>query len=94
MRYCLFASLMAGLAFAPGLQANIEPKNFDAAAKPQVDFYEFANGGWIRANPVPSAYSSWGAFNEVDEHNKDRSSPDFGERRQGGSSQPDRTAGR
>jgi predicted metalloendopeptidase len=61
---------MAGLAFAPGLQANIEPKNFDAAAKPQVDFYEFANGGWIRANPVPSAYSSWGAFNEVDEHNK------------------------
>jgi predicted metalloendopeptidase len=38
--------------------------------KPQVDFYEFANGGWIKANPVPSAYSTWGAFNEVDEHNK------------------------
>ena len=70
MRYYLLAGFAAGLAFAPGLRANIDPKNFDAAVKPQVDFYEFANGGWIKANPVPSAYSSWGAFNEVDEHNK------------------------
>jgi predicted metalloendopeptidase len=61
---------MAALACAPGLQANIDPKNSDTAAKPQADFYEFASGGWIKANPVPSAYSSWGAFNEVDEHNK------------------------
>ena len=70
MRYCLFAGISAGLAFAAGLRANIDPLNFDTAAKPQTDFYEFANGGWIKANPVPAAYSSWGAFNEVDEHNK------------------------
>lgn len=70
MRYCLLASLAAGLAIMPGLRANIDPKNFDTAVKPQDDFYAFASGGWIKANPVPSAYSSWGAFNEVDEHNK------------------------
>jgi predicted metalloendopeptidase len=70
MRYCLIAGFAVGLAFAAGLRANIDPKNFDPAAKPQADFYEFASGGWIKANPVPAAYSSWGAFDEVDEHNK------------------------
>jgi predicted metalloendopeptidase len=70
MRYCLLAGFTAGLAFAPGLRANIDARNFDPAVKPQNDFYEFASGGWIKANPVPSAYSSWGAFDEVDEHNK------------------------
>jgi predicted metalloendopeptidase len=70
MRYCLLASFAVGLALGPGLRANIDPRNFDTAAKLQVDFFEFANGGWIKANPVPAAYSTWGAFNEVDEHNK------------------------
>jgi predicted metalloendopeptidase len=62
--------MTAGLVFASGLRANIDARNFDPAVKPQSDFYEFANGGWIKANPVPSAYSSWSAFHEVDEHNK------------------------
>jgi predicted metalloendopeptidase len=70
MRYSLLTVLSAGLAFAPCLRANIDPRNFDTGAKPQLDFYEFANGGWIKANPVPAAYSTWGAFNEVDERNK------------------------
>jgi predicted metalloendopeptidase len=70
MRYRLLAGIAAGLAFGPGLKANIDPKDFDIAVKPQVDFYGFVSGGWMKANPVPSAYSSWGAFNEVDEHNK------------------------
>ena len=70
MRRFLFAGFAAGLAFAAGLQANIDLRNFDTAVKPQDDFYAFADGGWIRTHPVPSAYSSWGAFNEVDEHNK------------------------
>lgn len=70
MRYCLLAGMTAGLVFASGLRANIDARNFDPAVKPQSDFYEFANGGWIKANPVPSAYSSWSAFHEVDEHNK------------------------
>ena len=70
MRYCLFAGFAVGLMVASGLRATIDPRNFDPAVKPRDDFYAFANGGWIKANPVPAAYSSWGAFDEVDEHNK------------------------
>ena len=60
----------AALVCVAGLRANIDARNFDPAAKPQDDFNAFANGGWIKANPVPAAYSSWGAFNQVDESNK------------------------
>jgi putative endopeptidase len=51
-------------------RSAIDPKNMDLTASPQTDFDQFANGGWKKANPVPAAYSRWGAFDEVDEHNK------------------------
>ena len=70
MRHQHLAILAAGLVLGHGLRANIDPRNFDASVKPQDDFNKFVNGGWIKANPVPAAYGSWGAFNEVDEQNK------------------------
>ena len=36
-----------------------------------TDFYQYANGGWIAANPIPAAYSNWGVANLLDEHNRD-----------------------
>jgi putative endopeptidase len=36
-----------------------------------TDFYQYANGGWMAANPIPGAYSSWGVANLLDEHNRD-----------------------
>ena len=65
-----FLTLAALAAFTLGLRADIDPKNLDTSVAPQVDFFKYANGGWTKANPVPAAYSRWGAFNEVDEHNK------------------------
>jgi putative endopeptidase len=35
------------------------------------DFYQYANGGWLAANPIPAAYSSWGVANVLDEKNRD-----------------------
>src|SRR3954452_14303045 len=37
----------------------------DPSADPGVDFYRFANGGWLDANPIPPGYGSWGSFEEV-----------------------------
>lgn len=48
----------------------LHPSNFDRSADPGTDFYRYANGGWIDANPVPPAYSRWAAFNEVHERNE------------------------
>src|SRR5258705_246111 len=36
-----------------------------------TDFYQYANGGWMAANPIPGAYSSWGVANLLNERNRD-----------------------
>src|ERR1700761_7702767 len=47
-------------------------KNLDKSVKPGDDFFLYANGGWIKRNPIPPAYSSWGIGNEVGEEIKVR----------------------
>jgi putative endopeptidase len=42
----------------------------DPTADPGVDFYRFANGGWLDANPIPSGYGSWGSFEEISRRNE------------------------
>jgi putative endopeptidase len=42
----------------------------DPTANPGVDFYRFANGGWLDANPIPAGYGSWGSFEEVSRRNE------------------------
>ena len=58
------------LLLAAGARGGIEPANFNPAVKPQDDFYQYADGGWLKANPIPADYAAWGAFNEVDERTK------------------------
>jgi predicted metalloendopeptidase len=47
----------------------LELKNMDTSVKPQDDFYLYANGGWLKHNPVPPEYSRWGSFTELEEKN-------------------------
>ena len=48
----------------------LDPANLDRTANACVDFYQFANGGWIKNNLIPPAYSRWGSFNELEEKNQ------------------------
>lgn len=34
--------------------------NVDTTVSPATDFFLFANGGWIKRNPIPASESSWG----------------------------------
>jgi putative endopeptidase len=43
--------------------------NLDTTCKPCDDFYEFAMGGWMKANPIPGEYSTWGTFTELRDKN-------------------------
>src|SRR5436853_3588812 len=49
----------------------LDPKNMDTSVKPQEDFYLYANGGWLKRNPVPPEYSRWGSFSELEEKNNE-----------------------
>jgi putative endopeptidase len=46
-----------------------DPSSIDRKFGACQDFFMFANNGWIERNPIPPAFSSWGAFNELTERN-------------------------
>ncbi|NLO91661.1 MAG: M13 family metallopeptidase [Elusimicrobia bacterium] len=49
---------------------GFDPKALDRQMDPFSDFYRFACGGWLDANPVPADQSSWGRFRELAERNR------------------------
>jgi putative endopeptidase len=47
-------------------------KNIDSAVKPGDDFFQYANGAWLKKNPIPPAYAAWGIGNVVNEELRNR----------------------
>jgi len=43
--------------------------NLDRSVSPCEDFFKFANGGWIKNNPIPADHSSWSTFNQLHDRN-------------------------
>ena len=37
-------------------------KYLDESVSPKDDFYHYANGTWMKENPIPSGYPSWNTF--------------------------------
>jgi putative endopeptidase len=51
-----------------------QKKTFDVSymnksVAPQKDFFQFANGTWVKNNPVPKTESRWSSFNELEKEN-------------------------
>src|SRR5581483_7295776 len=64
------AAFSASLAVAAPNERGIDRANFDTKANPCTDFFEYADGGWIKANPIPAAYSRWSLDDEINERNE------------------------
>ena len=56
---------------ALGIQSGIQLANLDRTCKPCADFYQFADGGWIKSNAIPASSSTWGNFSVLAAHNRD-----------------------
>ncbi|HUR80055.1 MAG TPA: M13 family metallopeptidase N-terminal domain-containing protein, partial [Thermoanaerobaculia bacterium] len=62
---------------APRPRAALGPHGFeltsvDRSVSPCDDFYQYATGGWQKANPLPAIYSRFGRFEEVADRNRER----------------------
>lgn len=60
------ALLTTGSAFAQ-TKPDFLADNIDKATSPTVDFFQYANGGWIKKTPIPASESGWGIGNMVQE---------------------------
>jgi predicted metalloendopeptidase len=49
---------------------GVDPADMNLSAKACQDYYQFANGGWLKKNPIPPEYPSWGTFSELAERNR------------------------
>ena len=54
------------------LKSGIHLEDLDQRVRPADDFYEYACGGWMKANPLPAAYSRYGSFDRLGEDNNKR----------------------
>jgi putative endopeptidase len=49
---------------------GFDPADLDRTCKPCDDFFQFAVGGWLKSNPIPEDYSSWGVSQELELRNQ------------------------
>ncbi|HYX28250.1 MAG TPA: M13 family metallopeptidase, partial [Pyrinomonadaceae bacterium] len=68
-------SLLLAVAFSVtaifGQSSHFDVSGMDTKASACADFYQYANGGWLAANPIPAAYPAWGVANVLNEKNRD-----------------------
>lgn len=46
-------------------EVGLEAASLDRTVDPCVDFYQFACGGWLAANPIPPDRAQWARFSEL-----------------------------
>jgi putative endopeptidase len=71
------ATLLACLLTLAALAQNggnkgrgFDVSRMDTTASACTDFYQYANGNWLKATEIPAAFSSWGSFNILAENNR------------------------
>lgn len=74
MRYLVSSIIVILLIFSCSTQSDKQvkpwdPANMDTTVKASNDFYQYANGNWLKNNPIPEEYSRWGVFEYLAEQN-------------------------
>jgi predicted metalloendopeptidase len=69
--FCAVLTISAGSATKAAADKSwgFSLANLDSTCKPCDDFYQFAMGGWMKANTIPAEYSTWGSFTVLRDKN-------------------------
>jgi putative endopeptidase len=63
---------MASCAEKKNIVSGIDPANLDTSVAANEDFYQYATGGWQKANPLKPEFSRYGSFDVLRENNEMR----------------------
>ena len=67
-----FVALAAGQGQPGGAgQGQLDLSALDKSIAPCTDFFTFATGNWMKQNPIPGDYASWGISEAIDRRNKE-----------------------
>lgn len=72
--YKIIAVLCAVLALSIstfGQNTGFDVARMDRSAEACQDFFQFANGSWVRETKIPDSESRWGSFNILAENNRE-----------------------
>ncbi len=76
LSFAIFAALLVAPGSGHWMMAaddsaahGFDAADLDRTCKPCDDFYQFAVGGWLKANPIPPEYPEWGSFITLSERN-------------------------
>jgi putative endopeptidase len=61
----LFICIINASSLRAGAVDSLHEDWIDKDVAPQQNFYLYANGNWMKKNPIPPEYSSWGTFNTL-----------------------------
>ncbi|MDP9047393.1 MAG: M13 family metallopeptidase, partial [Bacteroidota bacterium] len=50
----------------------IDPANMDLSVRAGDNFFEYANGTWVKTHPIPDKQTRWGSFGILSQENTDR----------------------
>jgi len=74
MILALSALAMAGASCSQKAAApkGIDTANLDTTVSAKADFYDYACGGWMKANPLKPEYSRFGTFDQLAENTREQ----------------------
>jgi putative endopeptidase len=66
----LLMIVLSSAIFAAGQNKGFDVSNMDRSVEACTDFFQFANGSWIKKTKIPPSQSRWGSFNVLADNNR------------------------